>query len=488
VALWFAGLIYWLAIFHWLTLPHWATSFGWLGVGIYHAFYLPVFVGLSRVAVHGLRVPLMLAAPIVWTGLEYARAYLLTGITMASLGHTQFRWIELIQISDLTGAYGVSFVVMFVAACLARMLPWEGSRASTWPLVPLMVVMGGVLTYGFVRSGPPAGEPVARMALIQGSIDTQFDAPEDTPVRAFEQYRSLSREAISQHGPVDLLVWPETMYRFPLVIVDDNATPPPEYSGSAAEFRDERRQWADESRRMLALTARYFDTPMILGVDVWHFRAGRAEKFNSALHVDNDGSILGRYDKMHLVIFGEYVPFAGYAPILQRFTPLPFSLDAGDQPGLFTHRGLRLSPSICYENVLPQVTRRQVTQTPDGNPPDVLVNLTNDGWFWGSAELDMHLVCGAFRAVETRKPTMIAANTGFSAFIDGDGRIVEQGPRRQTRVLVAEVRPDNRSSPYMRYGDWPAGACLAATGLLAAVGLVSLRRRRRRDFDVRLAD
>ena len=93
--------------------------------------------------------------------------------------------------------------------------------------------------------------------------------------------------------------------------------------------------------------------------------------------------------------------------------------------------------------------------------PDVLVNLTNDGWFWGSSELDMHLVCGVFRAIECRKPLLIAANTGFSAWIDGDGRILRQGPRRREKVLFAAVGREPRQSWYLVHGDWPAGVCWA---------------------------
>ena len=129
-----AGFCFWMAALHWLRLPHPATSIGWVALSFYFAFYLPVFVGLSRVAVHRLRVPVMLAAPMVWTGLELARAHLLTGMTMGSLGHTQYRWIALIQLSDLTGAYGVSFVVMFVAASLARMMPLCRTPAKRPPI------------------------------------------------------------------------------------------------------------------------------------------------------------------------------------------------------------------------------------------------------------------------------------------------------------------------------------------------------------------
>jgi apolipoprotein N-acyltransferase len=113
----------------------------------------------------------------------------------------------------------------------------------------------------------------------------------------------------------------------------------------------------------------------------------------------------------------------------------------------------------------------------EGQEPDILVNLTNDGWFWGSSELDMHLACGVFRAVECRKPFLIAANTGFSAWIDSDGRIQQQGPRRAKQVLIAEPRLDeHRRSWYLEHGDWFAGACLLLCGICGLVGLMPLHR------------
>jgi len=193
--------------------------------------------------------------------------------------------------------------------------------------------------------------------------------------------------------------------------------------------------------------------------------------------VDRRGRVEGRYDKMHRVLFGEYVPFADRVPWLQQLTPLPFSLEAGRRPTAFALGTLRVAPNICYESVLSHVIRRQVNVLARAaQEPDVLVNLTNDGWFWGSSELDMHLVCGVFRAVECRKPLLIAANTGFSAWIDGDGRIRAQGPRRAPDVLLAEVGRDGRSSWYLEHGDLPAGGCLAACLVLASIGLWSCRR------------
>ena len=142
-------------------------------------------------------------------------------------------------------------------------------------------------------------------------------------------------------------------------------------------------------------------------------------------------------------------------------------------------RGVRLAPNICYETVLPHVIRCQVLDLrAAGREPDVLVNLTNDGWFRGSSELDLHLICGVFRAVECRKPFLVAANTGFSAWIDADGRILQRGPRHDTGTILAEVAADPRDSWYLRHGDWPAGVCLAASVIFAAVGLWDRVRRR----------
>jgi apolipoprotein N-acyltransferase len=189
--------------------------------------------------------------------------------------------------------------------------------------------------------------------------------------------------------------------------------------------------------------------------------------------MEADGKIQGRYDKMHPVMFGEYVPLGETFPWLYRLTPMSGGLDAGAEARSFRLGSLRLAPSICYETVIPHLIRRQVNELRAlGEEPDVLVNLTNDGWFYGSAELDMHLACGVFRAVECRKPLLIAANTGFSAWIDGDGRIRAQGPRHAEGIVLAEVRPDPRESGYLRWGDWPAGICLAACAVLAIAGAV----------------
>ncbi|MGW8256039.1 MAG: apolipoprotein N-acyltransferase [Thermoguttaceae bacterium] len=474
--LWLVGFLFWLAALHWLRLPYWATAFGWIALSFYFAFYLPVFIGLSRVAVHQLRVPIMLAAPMVWTGLELARAHLLTGMTMASLAHTQYRWIELIQISDLTGAYGVSFVIMFVAACFARILPFEHKSRVFWPLVPGAAVLAACLIYGYAREAQNVAAPGARIALIQGKIDTKFGESEDMREKIFQHYFELSLKAVSKFGPVDLIVWPETFFVYPFYIFDDDAgtrDPSVQAAGiTPKEFQQRLHDFDSTCRQALVDTVKALGSPLLIGLDTQYFKADRLEIFNSALYVSATGKVLGRYDKMHLVMFGEYIPFADRLTWLYKFSPLSMGITPGTKPVAFKVKNIRLMPNICYESVLPHLIRWQInTLKAEGQEPDVLVNLTNDGWFWGSSELDMHLVCAVFRAVECRKPFLIAANTGFSAWIDADGRIIKKGPRRARATILVGVCVDRRTSWYLYYGDWPAGICLAGCCIFAVAGL-----------------
>jgi len=454
LSLWLAGFVFWLATLYWLTLPHWATSFGWLALSFYLALYLPVFVLLARSAVHELRVPVILAAPIVWTGLALAQAHLLTGFMMAGISHTQHANLMLIQISDLAGEYAVTFVIVWVAACLARMLPVGGARRAWWPAIPLALLVAVVLAYGHYRLGARQGRPGPKVALIQGSIDTEMKADPDEGFKVFDQYIGLSRRAVVQHPDVDLVVWPETMFRYPWF------TFAPGYRPSRGEAWDPS-ELESNSRSAIASTAQALGKPVLLGIETVHHTQESIKRFNSALYTDARGNPLGRYDKMHRVMFGEYVPFASTFPWLYKLTPLPGGIDAGPSADSFTVAGARLAPNICFESTLSHVLRRQIRELARrGEEPDILVNLTNDGWFWGSSELDLHLICGVYRAVECRRPLLVAANTGFSAWIDADGRVVRQGARRATDTIIASPEIDSRQSFYLAHGDWPAGVCL----------------------------
>lgn len=477
--LWAVGFLFWMVALHWLRLPHWATGFGWVAMSAYLGCYLPAFIGLSRVAVHRLRIPVILAAPVVWMGLELARGHLLTGFTMASLGHTQYRWIGLIQVSDLAGAYGVGFVVMFVAASVARMLPVEDRRGAIWPLFPAAAMLLAVLLYGQARlarldAEPRGDQPALRIALVQGSFDVVLKPAPGTNEAIHQRYLELSRQAVERFGKLDLIIWPETVYG--IFLIEHAAMPatPDWWTGTPQQFRQRLASLAMDSLHHLRGTAESLGAPLLVGITRQFWGAEGPQVFNSAAFVPLDDRPIASYDKMHLVMFGEYVPLADQLAWLVKLTPLStlgLTTKAGAKPMSFEVGNVRFSPNICYESVMPQVIGRQIRWLArQGREPHVLVNLTNDGWFWGSSELDMHLICGVFRAVESRKPLLVAANTGISAWIDCCGRILTQGPRRDEALLLAEVAPELHASWYVRYGDVPAACCAAMCILFACAG------------------
>ena len=525
-----AGLLFWLAVLHWLRLPYWATAFGWVALSAYLAVYVPLFVGFTRTAIRDLRLPLPIGAAVIWMGLEVCRGNLLTGFGMANLAHTQYRWISLIQCADLFGDYGLGGLMVAVSACLYVAVPWDraallfrrqkrgptpaGSETPThipgrpWPsrLLGLgcgIVTLAAALLYGQYRldalGGWPTGDTV-KVALIQGSEDIRLDDGPEKMERIHRHYLGLSQEVARAHRDIDVMIWPETVYGGFLYESDQAPALPPakELGGmSEAEFRAALAAAVRESRLAMERLAANLGTSLILGVETKAFEKTGRKFYNSAAFIAkepvvktadeardqpaNSGSTgvtagnfryryAGRFDKMHLVMFGEYVPFADRLPWIQAITPLSRGTTPGRHAAVFEIKGLRFSPNICFESAVPQAIGNQVRElAARGQEPDVLVNLTNDGWFWGSSELDMHLICGVFRGLENRKPFLVAANTGFSAVIDPAGRILQQGPRRAPGPLIAEVSGSPPQAPYRVWGPvinslWVALTLL--TGLL----------------------
>ncbi|MCE9604747.1 MAG: apolipoprotein N-acyltransferase [Planctomycetia bacterium] len=469
-ALWFSSLVFWLAATHWLRLPHWATSFGWVALSVYLACYTPLVVALARVAERRLGVGIVLSAPILWTACDQARAYVFTGFSMASLCHSQYRWTSMIQAADLCGEFGVTFLMVLVAAAVARALPMRETKASWHWLTVAVGVMVLMFGYGEWRLGDVAArtKPGPKIALIQGSIDTEFKYDPAAPPKIHEHYMDLSKRAVAAEPDVQLVVWPETMFPFSTLSWSDDAEPGPDDTWLMEDVRNA----GPIYQEWIASTAETLRKPLLIGIDATRFVKGRAMRWNAALYTDARGNALGRYDKRHPVLFGEYTPFAKTLPFLYALTPLTGGIEEGERAEAFDLAGTKLVPSICYETVLARLIRRQVIELRErGIEPDVLVNVTNDGWYWGTSELDMHMIFGVFRAVESRKPLVIAANTGFSAQIDADGRIVRQGPRREAGFINAAVLLDLRRSPYLAWGDWLANGCLICLGLVSAVAL-----------------
>jgi len=492
LVLWAAGFVHWLATIHWLRLPHPATAIGWVALSAYLGLYLPLFVAVARRLVHVRGWPLVVAAPLAWMACEHVRGSFLEGFSFGQLGHTQWRFTTLIQLADSLGAVGVGGVVMTVAAAAAETLAARRGMPRRVPAAAAAaaVVVAAVVAYGTWRlagAPRPAGRPLD-VLLVQGSIDTELKHEPEAAADVARHYDELTMAALAAGGgpPPDLVAWPETMWRWGLLEIDPAEELPGPVVDQALAGLDAaagdpaarqalaRRALERERLDLLAAYARRYGTNWLVGIDRQVLAPrfpGGARHYNCGLFLDAAGAPLGCYDKMHPVLFGEYVPFGDRLPWLYRLTPLPAGLTAGTEPVAVEIAGRRVAVNICYETALPEAVRGLVRGLErQGGRPDVIVNLTNDGWFWGSSELDMHLTAAIFRAVEVRTPLVIAANTGFSAWIDGCGRLLARGPRRATGTLRARVVPDGRTGPWLAWGSLPLWGIVAVVAAATAPG------------------
>jgi apolipoprotein N-acyltransferase len=560
-AAWLGGLTFTLPALQWLRLGDPTMYLAWWALASYLALSLPLMLWTARVAVHQWRLPLVIALPAVWVGADYLKAHLLTGFAWYYLGHTQYRWLELIQISDLVGAYGVTAIMVAAAVALSGLVPaswmerwrllprsaddavstnalsssasaaatasvsasvpgsdqWQADRLAVrpaehstdeaiqtvrratlvpvgrWTAVATSTVLAAVLVYGFARRQQADFQPGPRTALIQANFVASLRIEPETAMERYLAHLKLTGIAVRQQP--DLIVWPEGMVPYPLFEAPAHLTEE-ELRRRAPEVNPE--LWTDTSvRQALLVESQKTNAAMIFGLESVTLTDQGHRVANSAQFVAPQSGLGPRYDKRHLVPFGEYLPLQDTFPWLHQLTPYPpnFGLDAGTKSVVFEHNGWRMSPVICFEDTVPHLVRGVVAQaerSADGRPLDVLVNLSNDGWFHGSSGLDQHLITAAFRAVECRVPIVRAVNTGISAVIDGDGAILStgtlidaSGPRAEVVkqaarwepaarkqkecVLVQDVPLDPRRSWYVWWGDWFAGGCATVLlGLLAA--------------------
>ena len=497
-ASWLGGMAFWLLAISWVRLTDDSAWLAWVVMAFVLSLWWPGFVALARLAVLRLKLPLMLAAPILWVGLEYFRAYAFTGFPWYYLAHTQHAVLPVIQIADFTGALGISWLIALVNAWLADVLTLpllrptpQGPRltpAQTRRLVCVAVLVIGSLFYGTFRLTSARFRPGPRLALLQSSIPQSIKLKSDA--RAIEDvYKRLINKAVSSEAKPDLLVWPETSYPYhPFGTIDakldaagfatlvrelDPETSAEVWRGRVDLLSRHLRGWTDELK-----------VPMLVGTILHEFGPKGHGKYNAAVLFEPGKAAIQSYYKIHLVPFGEYVPLIAYFPWLTALTPYHGthtpSLDFGHEPRTIDLGPYRIATAICFEDTVPHVVRQFFDHPRDGRQPDVLLNISNDGWFHGSSEHDMHLAVSAFRAIENRVPIARAVNTGISAFIDGNGRVISSLAKATDKVpvegvLTAVVELDDRSSVYSQWGDWVGLGCLCV-----CIGLVPVAAIRRR--------
>lgn len=502
LACFLGGLAFWLPTLQWMRLGDPTMYVAWWALSVYLALYWPIFIGLTRIAVWRWKWPLMLAAPVVWTGLELVRNHALTGFGWYALGHSQYRWLNLIQISDLFGAYGVSFLVMLVSAALAEL--WPVAKLQAWKLLPptstaetsalaaptgrvrslrILVACGVCLVavgYGQWRRTQTEFIAGPRIAAVQGNYPASAHPTEDpnlTEPAIFRRHMELTGRAVKMQP--DVILWPEGMLPYPVFTRPAGVTDE-QLIAWTPEVPPAR--WDDKQLvNAMVTTSAQARALMIVGGTRLTATPTGIRPLNAAFGFDQRG-YLGAYDKLHLVPYGEYLPLKDFLPFLGGLTPYRgnFGLEFGTQGVGFDaefgplnkgqRQSARLAPIICFEDTVPHVVRRVLRDAAlsgkNPKPVDVLVNLTNDGWFKGSSEHDQHLVTAVFRCVEFRTPMVRAVNTGISAIIDGDGQIRERaldkesGKSKWTEAVLCDFVPlDRRQSLYLAGGDWFAGLC-----------------------------
>lgn len=491
---WAGGLVFWLLSVIWIWELHPSAWLAWLALATYQSVYWVVFLALVRLMVRRLGLSLMFAVPVVWVALEYVQSFALSGFPWYELAHSQYLYLPVIQISDLGGALGVSLVVASANAWLADLLTLpvlrptpRGPRSHPAFLIRsavLLLLVGGTFGYGLYRLSSSKFTDGPVLALLQSNIHQEMKVKAD-PAKILGIYGDLTlsarKKAEKKRLDLDLIVWPETSFPIGHVRIAPSLTPPQLdelgrriFPDSSASDWVQRRSDVENTLRKWASSA---EAPMIVGSLLYDFAPpDLASRSNVAILVpDKKEETLTIYQKTHLVPFGEYVPLLSIFPAIGRLTPydpdsLP-NLAAGPGPLWFKSRGRLYAPTICFEDTIPNVTRQFFSQAPEGKAPDVLLDLSNDGWFNGSAEHDLHLAIGVFRCVENRVPLARAVNGGYSALIDGNGRILESVPKLSSGVIVRRVPLDPRSSLYIKAGDWIGQSCLALTIGLSILGL-----------------
>jgi len=438
-----AGFVHFATLLYWLVgtmhiygyLPLWLSGIIFILLALYLALYLAVFSGLVVLFCTGPAVSLIMI-PALWVCLEYLRTFLITGFPWGLLGYTQYNHLHLIQISDIFGVYGMSFIIVFANVAIffsllyIKGLTWQGKqirgRVFTVSISLLIAVFVLIWTYGNIRLKSVdkiiADAETISIAAIQGNIAQSDKWDMEYRKEIISTYIRLSKQA-GLHHP-DLIVWPET------------ATP--------FYFK-----YNKELTEMVLQGIRSIGTHFIIGSPTVEFTKPQNRYYNSAYLITPVGEIAGRYDKTHLVPFGEYVPLRKWLPFINQMVTQVGGFKAGKTGHTLKWHQADIGVQICYEVIFPQLASEMAA-----NNSELLINITNDAWFGKTSAPYQHFSMAVFRAVENRRSLVRAANTGISGFIDPAGRILQKSVLFKEDAMVRSMPIiRNQISFYTRHGD-----------------------------------
>jgi apolipoprotein N-acyltransferase len=463
------GFIHHLTLLYWVTIV--LTTYGHLSwwvswpslflLSLYMSVYFALFTGILNWTYRQQKLPTLWLGPFLWVALDVIRASLFTGFPWMDLAYSQTPVPLLLQTADITGHHGITFHIVLVN-CLTvdlysllskkQQLSSQTKKIYTGTILTAVFIIISFMGYNFYRNNQQetfaAAADTMQVAVIQGNIDQDKKWIPELQAATIDTYDRLTGNSLADSSTIrskPLVIWPETALPF-----FQNSYL---FTYLTEEIVQQKNIW------------------LLTGSPVFE-RQGTttAEEnvryYNSSLLISPTGTVAGRYDKQHLVPFGEYIPLRQVLPL-----PGPLVESIGDfSPGTTSHplacQKARIGVLICFESIFPEIARQQVV-----NGANLLVNQTNDAWFGLSSAPAQHLSMAVLRAVETRRTLVRAANTGISAVIDHNGRIHSPSPLFEEAVLVAEVPLLSGQTIFVRFGYLFGYFCM----LIAIVVMAGLR-------------
>jgi apolipoprotein N-acyltransferase len=442
------GLFYFFGTVHWVY--HSINHYGGVSfvpsllvallLAMYLSLYTAVFGALFSYRTKDSTIPAALVAPFFWVVLEYVRSFALTGFPWSIVGYSQYKFLPVIQIADITGVYGVSFLVVAVNGALADFFI-AGRRRREKPLSQmsptyvahalLLVLLAASLIYGSYRLGEDRPGRPLKVSVVQGNISQNLKWDEKYKSDTLDIYR-LNTMFARREAP-SLIVWPETAAPF--------------YFGYDKPYTE-----------MMLRFQKALGTHLLFGAITVK---GDRRLANSAILFTPNGETAYVYDKIHLVPFGEYVPLRKLLFFIDKITVGIGDYVAGDDHIRAKTPFGEFGTHICYEIIFPDEVRQSYR---DGG--DFIVTITNDAWFGRTPGPYQHFSFGVLRAVENRKPVVRAANTGISGFMDSNGRVLGKTGLFEAKVLTEEIKTDGTRTVYTRYGDLFVYFCIVITTMI----------------------
>jgi apolipoprotein N-acyltransferase len=441
---WLMGFVAHLIGFHWLVytisafgeFPYAVSVVVFILYAALQAIQMTIFALLVRAVGFG---PLQIFPAVFWIPLEFLFPLLFPWY----VANSQVLFSRFIQSADLVGPYGASFIILWInAAVYKAAFATKEERSAKWlPIAYAMLAFVISLIYGFQRletvTEEIAGARKLSVAAVQGNIDIDLKW---NPVRAksnLQKHIKLTNEL----DATPLVIWPE----------------------SAIE------EWIPEGLKQMPMdylpAFKSERTFFIFGAKSFSGKPGAPgfKAFNTAFFTDGQGRVLSRYHKQVLLAFGEYLPFSR---VLSLLPAMPFAdgFTPGPGPVVFhLPRGVRIAPLICYEDLMPHLSRKFVSET----RANVLVNLTNDAWYGKTVGPWQHLRLAQSRAIETRRSLLRVTNTGVTSLVNAKGELVKSLPLFTEAVMQTDVEILNGETYYVRFGDWFAwGMTAISIGLL----------------------